>query len=171
MFTSTNPAGGPSAWSVAHLGSLSLRAVSCPSASLCVAVDQSGDVVTSTDPAGGASAWHFVNVDGSNPLTAVSCSSETRCVAVDGRGNVIGSDDPTGGPGAWRSAAVDVPDCAVRATPCIVEQLYARDDHGSRVIDGTPPGEGNSLANISLSGNSLALTWTHDGVPREAMLG
>ena len=170
VFTSTDPTGGASAWSQAHLGNLAMSAVSCPSASLCVAVDHSGDVVTSTNPTGGASAWQVANVDGSNPLTAVSCPSATRCVATDRKGNVLTSDDPTGGATAWSSAPVDAPDCAVEKTPCVVEQIYARDDHGARVIDSTPPGAGKSLANISLSANGLVLSWTHDGVAEQATL-
>ncbi len=42
--------------------------VSCPSATLCVAVDSSGNVVTSTNPTGGAAAWHIAHVDGDNRL-------------------------------------------------------------------------------------------------------
>ena len=45
------------AWKEAHVdGSNFLTGVSCPSSSLCVAVDRSGNVVTSTNPAGGAAA-------------------------------------------------------------------------------------------------------------------
>jgi hypothetical protein len=169
--TSTNPTGGASAWSVAKLAGTQPVAVSCPSSSLCVAVDVAGNVVTSTDPTGGASSWQIANVDGTNRLTAVSCPSVTRCVATDAKGNVLTSDDPLGGAPAWTSAAVDVPDCAVEGTPCIVEQLFARDDHGTRVIDSTAPGAGKSIGNVTLQGNSTVLSWTHDGLPREAPLG
>src|SRR5919198_4752230 len=67
-----------------------LVGVSCPSTSLCVAVDYSGgNVVTSTNPAGGAAAWTVTNVDGSPRLqssgvrlSAVSCQTNSLCVAV-----------------------------------------------------------------------------------------
>jgi hypothetical protein len=46
VFVSTNPTGGPAAWSRTHVdGPNQLSAVSCPSASLCAAVDQAGNVV------------------------------------------------------------------------------------------------------------------------------
>src|SRR5579862_4299956 len=54
-----------------------LTAVSCPSASLCVAVDDSGNVVTSTNPAGGAHAWTVAHVDGSQILNGISCPTTT----------------------------------------------------------------------------------------------
>jgi hypothetical protein len=72
-----------------------LRAVSCPSVSLCVAVDASGDVVTSTDPAGGAGAWRVAHVDRNTqwcgnhsapcqvPFDGISCASASLCVAWD----------------------------------------------------------------------------------------
>ncbi|MEA2589962.1 MAG: hypothetical protein QOH66_2889 [Actinomycetota bacterium] len=44
-------------WTSAQVASGYLYAVSCPGVSLCVAVDQLGDVVTSTSPLGGPAAW------------------------------------------------------------------------------------------------------------------
>ena len=74
--------------------------VACPTAGMCVAVDQSGYIVTSTNPAGGA--WSAtIPVDKGNPLTGISCPTVKLCVAVDGAGNVITSTDPTGGAKAW----------------------------------------------------------------------
>lgn len=51
-----------------------------------------------------------------------------------------------------------------------VEQLYADDDRGTRVIDSAGPGGGNAIGNLALSGDSLTLTWTHDGAQRELTL-
>lgn len=45
------------------------HAVSCPSVTLCVAVDSLGNVIASTHPAGGASAWR---------ITAVRCRRRIR---------------------------------------------------------------------------------------------
>lgn len=171
LLTSTNPAGGASAWSLTQFGSASPVAVSCSSTSLCVAVDGAGDVLTSTDPTGGASTWQVANVDGTNNLTGISCPSAGECIAVDAKGNVLSSDAPTGGASAWSAAPVDLPDCAVQGTPCIVEHLYAHDDHGTQLVDDTPPGAGKALAGITLSGDGLVLSWSNDGLPRQASLG
>lgn len=66
-----------------------VHGVSCPSSGLCVAVDDSGNVVTSSNPTGGAAAWRVTNVDGTNSLRAVSCPSIALCFAVDSLGNVL----------------------------------------------------------------------------------
>jgi len=50
------------------------------------------------------------------------------------------------------------------------EQLYARDDQGTRLLDTTPPGHRNAIDNIALNGNSLMLSWTHAGVKRALQL-
>jgi hypothetical protein len=85
--------------------------VSCPTISLCVAVDQSGNVITSTAPTGAASKWVLAAADGSNPagFASVSCASAALCVAADDLGNLVASTNPTGGTHAWILAAVDAP--------------------------------------------------------------
>jgi Tol biopolymer transport system component len=172
ILATTDPTGGAAAWQDTTLiGSSSLSAVACPSTSLCVAVDTDGDVLTSTDPTGGASAWQRVDIDGSNSLTGISCPSVSRCVAVDDQGNVLNSTAPAAGSTAWSSTPVDVPGCALAGTPCAVEKLVAHDDHGTRLIDSTPPGSGTILSDVALSGNGLVLTWSHDGLAKQAPLG
>ncbi len=174
VLTSTHPAGGASTWTSATIGhGYNVSSISCPSVSLCVAGDQAGNIFTSTDPTGGASAWTRATVDrGSlqgHALTAVSCSS-SLCVAADDDGNILTSNDPTGGAKTWTTAAVDIPGCAPPSTPCISEQLYARDDQGTRVLDTAPPGHGNAIGHITLDKNSVMLHWTHDRAPRQLAL-
>ena len=122
VFSSTDPAGGASAWSVTDAnegrGATHLTAVSCPSASLCVAVsggygEAAGTVLTSTDPASGrwqrarlggspdlrgvTSAWRAAGSSTPRDLQAVSCVAALLCVAGDGGGNILSSTEPTGG--------------------------------------------------------------------------
>lgn len=138
LLTSTDPSGGRSAWKSAHIASTRVRPprvvqinghkvripprfdqfrseavltdVSCPSPSLCVAVDSRARVFTSTGPTAGPHAWKVVQPN-LNPLYwgglfgdfwSVSCPSSFLCVAVDSYGNVISSRNPTGGRAAWR---------------------------------------------------------------------
>ena len=63
-----------------------LTSVSCASATLCVAVDSSGNAI-----AWNGTTWSSpVNIDSSNTLTSVSCAASTTfCVAVDSSGNAI----------------------------------------------------------------------------------
>jgi hypothetical protein len=81
-------------------GTNSPGAISCPSASLCVATD-GGGVVSSTDPTGGASAWRVTALDFDVGLQAISCPSTSLCVAADGAGNVIATTHPAGAASSW----------------------------------------------------------------------
>lgn len=81
VITSANPTGDASAWTVTKLNEpLDLRGISCPSTSLCVAVDNTGKVIVSTDPTGGASAWTLIGTPGGEgSLNGISC--RRRCSA------------------------------------------------------------------------------------------
>jgi hypothetical protein len=103
-------------------------------------------------------------------LNAISCPSASLCVAGDQAGNVFTSTSPAGGASAWTSAAVDIPGCQPQSAPCIIEQLYAHDDQGTQVIDTAPPGQGNTIGNVALNGDSLTLSWTHAGAQRQLQL-
>src|SRR5262249_55464297 len=73
-----------------------LRGISCPTSSLCVAVDFSGGVWTSTNPAGGPGSWTPTKIPKARALFGVSCVSAVQCVVVGGDGLVITSNNPTG---------------------------------------------------------------------------
>ncbi len=86
--TSTNPAAGSRAWSVAHPGGrvevpttppggpappegaeslfpgAQVRGVSCPSTTLCVGVTFDSRIFSSTNPTGGAAAWKVASLTG-----------------------------------------------------------------------------------------------------------
>src|ERR1019366_455468 len=72
---------------------------------------------------------------------------------------------------AWRATQLRM--CAA-ATTCIAAQVYAHDDHGTRLLDSAPLGSAsplvlvNPLANLNLSGN--VLPWTHDGTKHQITL-
>jgi hypothetical protein len=108
--TSSNPAGGGSAWKVT-LGvdqGKTLTHVSCPSASLCVALDSQGSIVSSTDPGGGVGAWTTANVHVGDALSlgSISCPSSTLCVALGYTESdiplTVVSGHPAGGASAWK---------------------------------------------------------------------
>ncbi len=126
IVSSTHPTGRSTAWKVSLVGVLSTRpsmlpgtvyphqvSISCPSASLCVAVGNYGTAAISTNPTGGRSAWKLTTIEPSGRaytnLTGVSCASTSQCVAIDAGGDVLTSTDPTGGAGAWKPAQVEVP--------------------------------------------------------------
>ncbi len=133
-----------------------LLGVSCPTATLCVAYDASGDVVTSTDPTGGPSAWSAANVDGSIPLSGVSCPTTSLCVAVDGLGNVLTSTDPTGGASSWTTTHLggggfsDV-DCPTSSL-CVATSGSGGNDE--LVTSTDPTGGASTWHTITLAGGS-----------------
>jgi hypothetical protein len=65
-----------------------IQALTCPSASLCVAGDAAGNVLASTNPNGGAGAWSLSDVDGW-PIFGIACPPGKTCAAVDGWGGVV----------------------------------------------------------------------------------
>jgi hypothetical protein len=96
---STQPAGGPSSWSVTHIDNgitmecgkygpedcqPGLQAVSCPGPSLCIAVDTASNVLTSTDPTD-TSAWKIAfqgEYPGPDYLQSAACPSLQLCDVV-----------------------------------------------------------------------------------------
>jgi hypothetical protein len=88
VLTSTSPTGGP--WTAAHVdGTAGVLGMSCPSATLCVGVDNQQAALMSTNPTGGATAWTREAIDPGQLLTGVSCASTTLCVATDWHGNIV----------------------------------------------------------------------------------
>ncbi|MFL5824223.1 MAG: hypothetical protein ACJ764_12375 [Solirubrobacteraceae bacterium] len=149
LLVSTNPTGGPDAWSDVQLpGSAQMQAVSCPSSSLCLAADVSGNVFYSTNPAGSASAWHEYHVaalDGAavsgDPWGRVvlSCPSENFCAAVNGvDGAVVTTVDPQGGSSAWTGRTVDGAHGRLQTISCPSQSLCVAFD-GRNVITSTAP--------------------------------
>jgi hypothetical protein len=81
-------------------GYAGLTAISCPSSTLCVAIDNAANsnVVYSTDPTGGKTAWHTVALEG--PATSVDCPTTSLCV-IGGSQRYV-STDPSS-PTSWKA--------------------------------------------------------------------
>jgi hypothetical protein len=78
-----------------------ISAVSCPTPTFCVAVDQSGRVLVSKKPTKGPKSWKFTKIDKVGALTGVSCPTVDLCVAVDNAGHELHSTKPAGGKKSW----------------------------------------------------------------------
>jgi hypothetical protein len=133
---------------------LDATGISCPTTSLCVEVDTSGNVVTSTNPTGGQGAWTLVNVDGSHQLRAISCPTTTLCVAVDTSGNVVTSTNPTGGAGAWVVHNVDGAN-ALKNVSCPSASLCVATDGVGNVVTSTNPASASWTTNDADGSNSF----------------
>lgn len=125
--TSLAPTGPATAWAVAHVdssivepsafggGPTLLRDVSCPSVSLCLAVDSVGNAVYSTDPTAGPTAWVLTHIDDNStsgcaggglacqaPLMSVACPGASLCAAADFAGNLLETSSLSAAP--WSSS-------------------------------------------------------------------
>ena len=115
--------------------------MSCPSTSLCVAVDSSGNVVHSTDPTDGASAtWTLVGgVDGTQFINAVSCVSPSLCEAVDDLGNAVTTTTPTAAASAWTVANINPGSAGtLDGVDCQSSSLCVATAGFGNVLTGTP---------------------------------
>ena len=127
--------------------SAGLTALSCPSASLCVAVDGAGNVLTSTHPAA-ASAWTIANVDRSEHLAGISCPAASLCVATDWAGDAVASTDPTSGAGGWRIADIDGGN-PLGAISCPSTSLCVAADEAGDVVTSSDPASAASTWAVS----------------------
>jgi uncharacterized membrane protein len=165
--SSTDPTGGSSAWRFVYAGEgpwpktenwpteniegRQIQGVSCPSANLCVAVTDQGNIYSSTQPTGPASAWHAAQVDNGHGynihLFGVSCPSANLCVAVSGKrsihggvdnGKIFTSTDPTGGASAWQSIELGEP-FEFRGVSCSSPSLCVAVAEEGRIVTSTRP--------------------------------
>ncbi len=170
---STNPGGGNAAWSMTPIdaipsspdgGLVEVTGVSCADPSLCVAVDQSGNVVTSTNPGGGAAAWIVSGIDGQAVLSGISCPSEQLCVAVGGfepvlnqSSVVLTSKDPRDGPGTWTATELDSA-FALTAISCPSVTFCVATDGSGDVLTSTDPTGGARAWAVSKVSNSTSFS-------------
>ena len=105
--TTTNPAGGASAWKVTT-GPGPATWISCPSTALCVGISYD-DILSTTNPRAGGASWNAAAVlptGFGTALTALDCGSASRCTAAVSDGTVLTSSDPAGGAVAWTRSGV-----------------------------------------------------------------
>jgi hypothetical protein len=128
LISSRRATGRATAWRADSVGGFSaLKSMSCPSVSLCVAIDDQGHILTTADPA--SRSWNSFHVAGipeesgnGNPAgmvnqavigEGVACGSVSLCVIVvagiqgsQRTGFVLSSTNPAGGAGAWQVSAL-----------------------------------------------------------------
>jgi hypothetical protein len=161
VVTSTDPTGGDGAWAVASIdknatatnsdnaGGVLLRGVSCPTTTLCVAVDAVGDAFVSSDPTGGTSAWTSAQIDTGRtsgcstaglacqpPLVGIDCPTATLCAAVDFSANLLTTTDPASA--TWQQTPT-APSGSLFGVSCPTASFCAAvDGAGQKVITFDP---------------------------------
>jgi hypothetical protein len=152
---STDPTGGPAAWSTFHVDLGGSRSISCPSASFCVAAGGTG-ISVSTDPGGGTGAWSEDRLDyvQTGFTEDISCASSLLCVGVANDGSIIASANPAGGPDAWTNAKVD--GSGIDSVACPSAGLCAAVDSAGNLLTSTDPTAGAWTFHAIDSGVSLS---------------
>lgn len=166
VLTSVNPTGGAGAWTkplridattVAGGASAGLTGVSCPTTTLCVAVDggDPGNAVTTTNPTGAASAWKLAKKAGTL-LTSIACPTSTLCVAAGDQDYV--STNPASSLSAWRATGTQTGGGSVSAIDCpaltlCVEAGFGNTSTGLATTSTTPKGAAGSWTTSSLQPN------------------
>lgn len=151
----------------------SIFGVSCPTASICVAVGNRGTIATSDNAEGGAGAWRSETVqpgahvgtapgeaDRTSPGTfeSVSCPTAGMCAAVTYAGDFYASGDPVGGASTWRATDLDGDgaDTHLKSVSCPTPTFCVAVTAGSGAVGANDGGKvigiGNPLsASISLT--------------------
>lgn len=130
-----------------------IRAISCPSSSLCVAVTYDGYIYSSTNPTGPASSWRVADGDGTERdthLESISCPDPGFCVAVSGNrytgGKVLTSTNPTGPSSAWQAVQLDE-SLDLRGVSCLSRSFCFAVASNGRIVESTNPGGGAAAWN------------------------
>lgn len=138
---STDPSAASPTWTAreidANPSSPNLSAVSCPTASLCVAVDTAGDAVITTDPSAASPTWRTIDIDGDQSLVSVSCASASSCEAVDSHGNAVVLTNPASAAPTWQAASLADPGTA-GAISCPGGFCVVVDSDGNALATTTP---------------------------------
>ena len=159
--------------------------VSCPSASLCVAGDNAGDILVKTQPQGtwtvslvdphpdarnqpcpsGALFCGF-NCKGSvctgagnrTGIDSVSCPTVSFCAAVDTEGYVLTSTNPSD-PGSWTIQPVDTGGYMTAISCASAELCVAGDARGRIIVSTDPTGDAEKWHAMRPAGSSM---WTDE---------
>jgi hypothetical protein len=176
LTTSVDPLGGKAAWTLVNhvVGARNVRppydgdpitGVSCASLTLCVAVDDAGNVMTSSEPGNGEGVWTIFPAD-ANSLRGVTCPSTSLCVAVDSAGNIVSSTNPTGGNSAWTSTPVNV-GIPLTGVSCVSQSLCVAVDAKGDVLTSTEPAGGAggwAIASVDAGHAFTSVSCSPDGL-------
>ncbi|HEX3391611.1 MAG TPA: glycoside hydrolase family 27 protein, partial [Solirubrobacteraceae bacterium] len=141
--------------------------VSCPSQTLCVGVDDAGNVLSTEDPTAAVPSWAHASADPGQAFAAVSCASASLCVAVDHKGDALVSAAPAAGVAAWAGKPVDSGH-ELTGVSCPTEALCVAVDASGDVLVSSEPARGvwrvlsevdgsNHLSGVSCASSSLCV--------------
>jgi hypothetical protein len=151
-----------------RLGVKALGGVACPSASLCLAVDEAGRVLASADPRGAAQAWHEeadLSGLGAGALLVIACPTTGFCVAGDDDGGLFVRQS------GWRRSRPGT-GTAVNAVGCASPAFCVAADDGGRILRSTGggwelvrPADGQPLYGVACPSTALCVAVGASGAP------
>ncbi len=121
-----------------------IDSVQCPTVNLCVANDNSGQVLTSTDPRK-AGAWRVSWIPNQSlgvGYQILSCPSAELCVLGGSDGNLFVSTDPAAGAQSWKTVELGPNADAIAAVACSSSQACVAIGQSGDVFSSTDPAGG-----------------------------
>ena len=173
LLTSSDPSSSSPTWTALALpgGSTSgsePAAVSCPTASLCVASGGpagggGGQVWATSDPGGPASGWTdtSLSVSGSDPISLLSCTAAGLCLATTDLGQAFVSTDPGAVSPTWTATTIagtygGSPYESIQSISCAGGSLCVAVDSAGNTITDTDAGASGSAWTVrSISADRL----------------
>lgn len=123
----------------AQPGGTAIDAISCASITLCVAVDDTGRIITGA-PGSSAATWTRTVVPGLTGSEGISCPSSALCVVAADQAIAV-STDPTGQAASW--TVEPIPGAGrIFAVSCPTTSFCAAVDQKGDVITSTDPSGG-----------------------------
>ncbi len=118
-----------------------LHAVSCPSASLCVGVDNGGGADATTDASAATPTWGpHEAMDATRTLNSISCvAGTTTCAAVDQSGYVIVTSDAGSSNPTWSQPDLIDSGNGLNSISCASTSLCATTDNDGNAFTSTDP--------------------------------
>ena len=164
--TSTNPSGGASSWTDTHLAQGAsgcdkygcppglFQAISCPSASRCLAIDQTGMAWTTSNPTGGARAWSSGWIAAGALANGLSCPTVSFCAAALSSGLATSTSPGELRPSAW-TERYDRRTPGITGLSCPSSSMCAAVDGEGDVVSSSSP----FAAHASWSISHIAFDW------------
>lgn len=137
----------------------SVGSISCPSTTLCVAINNNGQDITTKNPELGAAAtWTApTTVEYDHVFDSMTCASTTLCIIVNGEGNAMTTTDPEAGASAVWSSPKRPSGADMFEMSCPSATLCVGIEWDGKAVTSTNPALGSSAswsaATIASAGN------------------
>ncbi len=155
VLTSTDPGGGPSAWSAPRLAFKGAAYdLSCPTTSFCAQLGQYG-IFTSTAPASGKQWTASHGFAGTG--RALSCPSARLCVSGGQNGVIVASTDPGAGRHASWHSTTKHGIGTIEAVSCPTVSFCAAVSADGDVLTSSRPAAGSSAWKVTDADGSVPL--------------